>query len=197
MRIVLIHGFKGSSKRNFFPWLHAELRKQGHDVITPDLPSAHEPDPVEWTNHLIKEVGIVDDETIIVGHQIGGNTALRFLEAAEARSTPKAVILIATPWHIKDDKFTGFFMNELDYDVLMWKASRFTVVHAKDDNIIPFDHAEKYAKVLHANLVDEDGHGHYQNEQHEPILQAVLSAINEEIIYEPGLSLENVFEGLT
>lgn len=196
MRIILIHGYKASSKTGFFPWLYDELRRAGNDVIAPDLPNPEEPTPEEWTKYLLDVVSYVDDETIIVGHSIGGAETLRFLEAVEARSTPKGVILISTPWMIRDDKFRGFFMSELDFDVLMWKASRFIVMHSKDDDKIPFDHAEKYAKVLHAKLIDVPGAGHFQGEEYPEILAAIQSIIDEEIIYKPGEELTDEFSGL-
>ncbi|MDP2631651.1 MAG: alpha/beta fold hydrolase [Candidatus Uhrbacteria bacterium] len=197
MRIVLIHGYKASSQTNFFPWLADELREKGHEVIVLDLPNADAPDPEEWTKVLVEAVRYVDDETIILGHSIGGAEALRFLEAVEARSTPHGVILVSTPWMIGDEKFRGFFLSELDFDVLMWKASKFIVVHSRDDKVIPFDHAEKYADVLHATLVERnEGEGHFQGESYPVLLALVEKLANTEIICDPGEGLEYQFEGI-
>jgi len=197
MRIVLIHGFKASSKSNFFPWLKEALVNLGHEVIAPDLPDADAPDQDEWTKALLEEVKVVDDETIIVGHSIGATTALRFLEAVEAKSTPKGCLLISPPWMIKDERFRGFFMSELDFDVLMWKASRFTIIHSKDDKVIPFDHAQKYAEVLAAKLVERnEGEEHFQGEQYPVILDEINKLIAEEIVYAPGKSLDDQFQEL-
>ena len=196
MRIILIHGYQASSKTGFFPWLYDALRRQGHEVIAPNLPNPEEPTPEEWTKYLLEAVGPVDDETIIVGHSLGAAEALRFLEAAEARSTPKAVILISPPWMIRDEKFRGFFMSELDFDVLMWKASRFVVLHSRDDKTIPFDHAEKYVKVLHAKLIEAQDAGHFQSEEYPEILQAIQDVIEEKILFEPGAELTDEYSGL-
>jgi uncharacterized protein len=194
MKILLIHGFKSSPSGEFFPWLADSLRNLGHEVSIPELPDADAPDPEAWTKALLDEMPIVDDETIILGHSLGGAQALRYLEAAEARSTPKACILISTPWMIRADELRGFFMSELDFDVLMWKASRFSVIHSADDKIIPFDHAQKYAKALQANLIEcNEGEGHFQGKEYACILNEVKRLIDEEIIYEPGLALVNEY----
>jgi predicted alpha/beta hydrolase family esterase len=133
----------------------------------------------------------------VVGHSIGATQALRFLEAAEARSTVKGCLLISPPWMIKDDRFRGFFLSVLDFDVLMWKASRFAIIHSKDDDVIPFDHAEKYARVLHARLVEgAEGDKHFQGEKYLVILEEVLKIVDEEIIYEPGMALEDDYSEL-
>ena len=194
MKIILIHGFKSSPSMNFFPWLKKSLTDLGHEVMVPELPNSVEPNPEEWTRALVEKVGAIDDETIIVGHSLGSVSALRFLEAAEIKSTPKACLLISPPWMIKHELFQGFFLDELDFDVLMWKASRFVILHSKDDNIVPFDHAEKYASVLHAELVERsEGENHFQGEEYPVILETIKKIIKEEIVYEPGSELKDQY----
>lgn len=197
MRILIIHGYKSSPEKNFFPWLKDALHAKGHEVIIPTLPNPEEPDPEEWVKALLEEVKAVDEETIIVGHSLGGATALRYLEAVEAHATPKACILISTPWMIQAEQLRGFFLSELDFDVLMWKASRFYAIHAKDDHVIPFDHAQKYHSVLHAKLVPVETGGHFQGTGPYPvILETIEKAIAEEIVYAPGESLDHQFDAI-
>lgn len=195
MRIILIHGLKASSKTGFFPWLQNALHAKGHEVVIPDLPDPEHPDPEVWTKTLLEEVGVIDDETIIVGHSLGAAQALRFLEAAEVRSTPKGCILISAPWMIRSDDLRGFFLSELDFDVLMWKASKFTVIHSRDDKVIPFDHAEKYASVLHAKLVERnEGEGHFKDaDQYPIILEEIEKMIAEPVLYDPGQGLDDEY----
>lgn len=194
MKVLLIHGYKASSKMNFFPWLKDELAARGHEVIAPDLPDSNNPDPEEWVKALLEVMKNVDDETIVVGHSLGAATALRFLEAVEVQSTCRGAVLVAAPWMIKDEKLRGFFMSELDFDVLMWKASKFTIIHSHDDPVIPFDHAEKYAKVLHAKLIERnEGEGHFQGEQYPVILDAIEEIGKEEIVYAPGESIDDEY----
>lgn len=198
MRIVLIHGLKASSKTNFFPWLRDELHKLGHEVIVPDLPNPEAPDPEEWTRTLVEAVGTVDHETVILGHSLGGAAALRFLEAAEVTSTPRACILISTPWMIKSEDIRGFFLSELDFDVLMWKASKFVILHSRDDKVIPFDHAEKYASVLHGKLIERnEGEGHFKDaDQYPIILDIIKKVIVEDIEFDPGQGIPDEYENI-
>lgn len=196
MRIILIHGYKANSTAHFFPWFTKQLIDKGHEVIAPDLPNPEQPDPDEWIQVLLDTVGAVDDETIVVGHSLGAAVALRFLEAVEAKSTPKGCVLVSAPWMINNDMFRGFFLSELDYDVLMWKASRFTVIHSRDDKVIPFDHAEKYARVLHAKLVERQEEGHFQGEQYPVVLEEIQKIIGEELVYELGMSLDDDYSEL-
>ncbi len=193
MKVILIHGYKSSSQGNFFPWLSLKLRDLGHDVVCVDLPGGESPDPDVWIETLLGQVKYIDNETIILGHSLGATTALRFLEAAEVRSTPKGCILVAPPWMIKNEIFSGFFLSELDFDVLMWKASRFVVMHSKDDKVIPADHAKKYARVLHAKLVETEGDGHFQGAEYQSILDEIQLLVGDKIVYAPGKSLDDAY----
>jgi uncharacterized protein len=197
MRIIGIHGYRSSPRQHFWPALEDELKKRGHEVLIPELPDPENPDPEIWTKTLVEAARVLTDEDIIVGHSLGGALALRFLEAVEARTTPKACVLISTPWFIKDERFRGFFLSDLDHDVLMWRASRFHVIHAKDDHVIPLDHAQKYAQVFHANLITPEVGGHFNESPTYPIiLDTILSAIEEPIIFAPGKSLPDAYSDL-
>jgi predicted alpha/beta hydrolase family esterase len=196
MRIIGVHGYKSSSKKNFWPFLYDELRKLGHEVIIPDLPNPEAPDPEEWVQTLLDQVGTLNGEDIIVGHSLGAPTALKFLEAAEARSTPHAVVLISPTWRIEAERFRGFFLSELDYEVLMWRAKLFTVIHDRNDTVIPFSHGEKYAKMLQADMVTTQTNGHFDEAEYPAILDTIIKLINTEAPYAPGQSLNDEFSGL-
>lgn len=196
MRIILIHGYKSSSEGQFLPWLKDELRKKRHDVLVPNLPNPEEPNAEAWLNALAEEIGPLTDEDILVGHSLGGAVLLRFLDGAEAHTIPKGAIIIGAPWMIKHEELRSFFPIDFDYDVIMWKASFFTVIHSKDDHVVPFDHAEKYKEMLGARLVATEGDAHFQGEQYPVILEEVQRMIDAEIEYAPGESLEDEFKGL-
>ena len=159
----------------------------------PELPNPAEPDSDAWTKALLEAVGPLDENDIIVGHSLGGASALRLLESAEAKTTPHACVLISTPWMIKDDRFRSFFLSELDHDVLMWRASKYVVVHAKDDTVIPLNHADRYAQVFHADLVTPEIGGHFEATEQPEILNAILKVAAEPIVFEPGMSLADEY----
>jgi uncharacterized protein len=193
MRVILVHGYKASPKTNFWPWLERELKDRRFEVVAPELPTPETPDRDAWTKALLEAVGPLSDQDIIVGHSLGGAAALRLLEAAEARTTPHACVLISTPWMIKDDRFRSFFLTELDHDVLMWRASKFVVIHAKDDTVIPINHADRYAQVFHANLVTPETGGHFDGPEYAVILESILKVSEEPIVYAPGMSLADEY----
>ncbi len=193
MRIILVHGYKASPSTNFLPWLERELRARGFDVLIPELPNPAEPDRDAWTEALVDVCAPLTENDIIVGHSLGGAAALRMLEAAEARTTPHAMVMIATPWMIADEKFRGFFFSELDFEVLMWRAAKFVVIHAQNDPIIPVEHGKRYAATLHAALVTPETGEHFQGTEYPVLLEEILKVAGESIVYEPGQSLDDAF----
>ena len=94
-RAILIHGWSGSPFNGFFPWLKTELEGRGYVVEAPIMPDADEPVFEQWVPFLESLVGTPDEETIIVGHSMGGQAALRFIERLPEGSTIGRVILVA------------------------------------------------------------------------------------------------------
>lgn len=82
-RIFIIHGWGGSSKGDWLPWLKAELAKLGHQVVVPDMPDTDEPVIEKWVGHLAGIVGEPDENTYFIGHSIGCQTILRYLETID------------------------------------------------------------------------------------------------------------------
>src|SRR3989338_6493172 len=83
-RAFIIHGWDGYPDEGWFPWLKAELEKNGFQVHVPAMPESAEPKIETWVSHLSKAVGDVDENTYFVGHSIGCQTILRFLESLPA-----------------------------------------------------------------------------------------------------------------
>ncbi len=193
MRVILIHGFNASPDMNFHPWLRDELHQAGFEVLAPELPFKGEPDLFEWIKAMEEQIGRLEADDIILGHSLGGVLALRYLEAAEAMGTPRAVILVAAPWRTRKAEMKSFFTHELDADVLMWKARDFIVVHSKDDELVPFDHAEKYRDILKGKLLTRENEDHYMGEKYPILLQLIKKLAEKDYEINPGEGLENDF----
>jgi len=163
-------------------------------LLAPKLPLENEPDALVCIEALVKEVGRLDEDTIVLGHSLGGVLALRYLEAAEAISTPRAVILVGAPWQTKSEKTKGLFLTEFDYDVVMWKAKEFVVIHDKEDKLVPFDHAEKYQRMLNAELVATTGQDHFMEAQYPILLETVLKKTEPMPVIDPGAHIPDFYQ---
>lgn len=88
---ILLHGYGDNSKKYFFPFLSKELKKQGHNVFVPDLPNSGKPNINDQVEYVLKNFKI-DENTIILGHSLGGVLAMRLVEKIN-KKIRKLVIL--------------------------------------------------------------------------------------------------------
>lgn len=79
-RAFIIHGWSGSPGEGWLPWLGRELEQRDFSVVRPAMPSTDAPKINAWVEHLRDIVGFVDAHTYFVGHSIGCQTILRYLE---------------------------------------------------------------------------------------------------------------------
>ncbi len=79
-KVIIVHGWGGSPDENWLPWLKNELEKLNYEVIVPSMPDTETPVINSWVEHLSKITGVPDSETYFIGHSIGCQTILRYLE---------------------------------------------------------------------------------------------------------------------
>lgn len=198
MRVTIIHGFNATPQDHFYTWLADQLRNKGYEVQIPELPlktgEEIEADPLLELMH--EKIGLLTNNDIVIGHSLSAVLALRYLEYVELKSTPRAFVLVAPPWRVGSKQMQSLFMTNLDYDVVPWKAGEFVVVHSKDDEMVPFDHAEKWAEVLKATLVDKPGNDHYMGKEYPVLVEVIEQLKNNPIEYEPGQGLGDAYKDL-
>jgi|SRR5579872_1669899 len=79
-KIILVHGWGGNANSGWKPWLKSKLEKMGHEVLVPDMPDTETPIIEKWVGHLAEIVGKPNEKTFFVGHSIGCQTILRYLD---------------------------------------------------------------------------------------------------------------------
>ena len=195
MRVILVHGFNSDPTMNFHPWLADQLRDQGFQVVVPklSLSTTEEIDLNKIIEEMKSQVGYLKNEDIMLGHSLGGFIILQYLEAVEMTETPRAVVLVAPPWKVSRPELRRLFIADLDAEVLMWKAREFVIVHSKDDDLVPFEHAEKLAETLKARLVATNGDGHYMGTQYPILVDTIAQIARTPFEYAPGMSLKDEY----
>ena len=164
--VFIFHGTEGFPEENWFPWLKENLEKAGgYNVFVPQFPSP----PVvpakidEWFDVLKKYKQYINEDTIIVGHSLGGTFTLKVLE--QLKHPVKAVFLVGTAIGIKpilnydrDLSFSGF---SFDWQVIKRNSKNFVVYHSNDDPYVAFGNGEKLAKELGVSLTFVPDAGHF------------------------------------
>lgn len=168
MRNVLIfHGTGGNPEGNWFPWLKSELEKEGCQVTVPQFPDPREGNHLEdWLEILKKYENHINEDTILVGHSLGGLFLLRVLERLE--KPVEAAFFVSAPVGIKpilyfdsDEKFSGF---EFNWEKIRKGAKYFSVYHSDNDPYICLGNGQELAKQLGVNLTFIPNAGHINSE---------------------------------
>lgn len=164
-RVFIFHGTEGHPKENWFPWIKNELEGKGCEVIVPQFPSP----PVvaakisDWFDVIDKYTDTMDENTIIIGHSLGGVFTLRVLEKLE--KPIKAVFLTGTPigvrpilYYDRDVAFSGF---DFRWDTIRTNAKSFEVYHSDDDPYVDLENGKELAKHLGVKLNFIPNAGHF------------------------------------
>jgi len=79
-RVFIIHRWAGGAEDDWRPWLKNELLKLGYEVVVPEMPDTEIPVIEKWVSYLAEVVKEVDEQTYFIGHSIGCQAILRYLE---------------------------------------------------------------------------------------------------------------------
>src|SRR3989344_5329623 len=166
-RVFIVHGWSGSPTSDFLPWLREELEIKGFEVISPAMPNPEEPKIETWVPYLARSVGAVDGNTFLVGHSIGCQTILRFLETLPENQKIGGAVFVA-----------GFFslildQNEEDAIAKPWietpinlnriKAvlNKSIAIFSDNDPYVSLDNKDKFANGLGSKIIVEHNMGHF------------------------------------
>ena len=111
-RVFIIHGWGGGPEGACLLWLKINLEEKGFEVFAPQMPNTDEPTVEEWINYLSELVGTPDEQTFFVGHSIGCQAIMRYLQTIDQKiggaifiagwfvleNLEPEEIEIATPW---------------------------------------------------------------------------------------------------
>ncbi|EQD46076.1 esterase, partial [mine drainage metagenome] len=100
-RVFIIHGWDGSPYTDWYKWLASALKEKGFEASVPKMPEASRPSIDAWISAISQSTKYIDEHTYFIGHSIGCQAILRFLQRAPSGRI-KGMLLVA-PWlHLKD-----------------------------------------------------------------------------------------------
>lgn len=181
MRTVFIfHGTGGSPEGNWFPWLKGELEKKGQRVIIPRFPTPEGQSLEAWFKILDQYQKEINEDTIFIGHSLGGIFLLKELE--RLGQSIQAAFLVSTPIGVKPIKYYdsdySFAGYNFDWQKIEKKAQSFTVYQSDNDPYLCFENGEKLAKQLGVELTFIPKAGHLNAESGWTKFDKLLQDIN-------------------
>ena len=162
--LFIFHGTGGHPGENWFPWLKQELVKAGYDTTIPQFPTPEGQSLEAWLKVLKDYEQSIKDNTILIGHSLGGLFLLRLLERLQ--EPVKAVVLVSAPIGVKpiknwdgDYAFSNGF--NFDWETIKSNAGIATVYHSDNDPYVCIENGQKAAQELGVELSFIPNAGHF------------------------------------
>lgn len=180
----MIHGWGGSSEDSWFPWLREELEDLEIEVSVFDMPDTEHPRIDEWIKFLEANVKDIDENTYFIGHSIGCQTILRFLEKLHKNKKIAGCILVAPWFNLTDEVWDENYTREIAYpwlntgihfDRIVEHCSRFLAIFSDDDSYVPLSDKEIFKETLNARIIVEKNKGHFEENIQPGILKETLN----------------------
>ncbi len=161
--LFIIHGTEGHPGENWFPWLKKELEStKKFQVYIPQFPTPGvEQTPANWFKVLENYKDRINEDTVFIGHSLGGAFLLRVLERFKIYSA----YLISAPAGVKPilnwEGDQPFIENSFQWEKIRKNAKNIEVFHSDDDPYICLGNGKLIAEKLGVNLNFKSGQGHF------------------------------------
>ncbi|MBI2613301.1 MAG: serine hydrolase family protein [Candidatus Levybacteria bacterium] len=189
-RVFIVHGWDGSPKSDWLPWLQKELQNRDFEVLVPKMPNPEEPKIETWVPYLANSVGEVDENTFFVGHSIGCQTILRFLEGLPKDKKVGGAVFVAGFSSTGKSTLKGLTEEEkeiiapwLNAPINLEKVKphlpKSVAIFSDNDLYVPLSNKDVFEEELGTKTIIEHAKGHFTDESHITQLPIALKSILE------------------
>ena len=168
-KVYIIHGWGMDSNMPWIKWLEQELAKKGFEVHALDMPNTEHPKIEEWVEYLEEHVGSIDEETYFIGHSIGSQTIIRFLEKLPKQKHIKGVVFVAGWFHLvnlEPEEFEiahPWINNKVDLERIKRHTNNLLAVFSDNDPYVPESEVEYFRDNLGAKIIIKKNAGHFED----------------------------------
>ncbi|MFH1291736.1 MAG: leucine--tRNA ligase [bacterium] len=173
---VLLHGFTGRSDKNFFPKIVKKLEVQGHTVYCPDLPNTDEPQVDEQVKCVMDNCKF-DENTILLGHSLGGVVAMKLLEKLNIKLNKVILLDSFIQPEFNDKKRPGVVKScdwKFDFEKIKTKTEEIIILADNTFVTIPKNQSSEMTNLLSANLQLVKPNSRHFVGENEPEVERVL-----------------------
>ena len=182
--VFIFHGTGGYPEENWFPWLKRKLEELNCKVIVPKFPTPKSQTLENWFKIFGNFKKYYNEDTILVGHSLGGAFLLRVLEKENIKI--KAAFIVAAPvgvLPIKNYDSDKMFLENFEFD---WKkikshCRQFFIFHSDNDPYVSLGNGEKLSKELNTKLILIPNAGHFNSSAGYKTFDELFKKIKNEI----------------
>ena len=181
-KIYLVHCWEGHANDGWYPWLEKEISDENVKLIKFDMPNTENPKIEEWVNFLDSKVNNLDKDTYFIGHSIGCQTIMRYLETKEVSHI--GGMLFVCPWldllpeAIADEEsyFTAkpWITTPINFNKIIEFTDNINCIFSDDDYFVSLNQEKEFREKLNANIYVVKNKGHISAEDNVYELPEIL-----------------------
>lgn len=181
-KVYLVHCWEGTSNDGWYPWLANELNNDNTKVIKFDMPNTSNPNIEEWVSTLNSKVENLNYDTYFIGHSIGCQTIMRYLESKEVCKI--GGILFVAPWlellpeAVADEESYNIALpwinTPIDFDKIKQFSNNINCMFSSNDYFVSLDQEKEFKNKLNANTYVVENKGHISQDDNIFELQEIL-----------------------
>lgn len=187
-KVFIIHGWGGSPEQDWLQWLKKELESREFKVEVPNMPDSMKPKIESWVSKLSKVVGEPDKETYFVGHSVGCQAIIRYLEQLPENVKIGGIIFVAGWFNLKDETWDEDYTKEIanpwintqiDFEKVKQHTNKFIDIASNNDPYVPLSDINIFKEKLGAEIIMIGDKGHICEESGVKELPVVLNKLLE------------------
>lgn len=181
-RLCIVPRWAGGPASDFYPWLCAQPAVQARfgEIVRPAIAQPEQPTIAAWLESLAgATAGLPLDRTYFLGHSVGCQAVLRFLERAPAGTRVPGVLCVAGWWTVDSpwDSLRPWIDTPMDTGRVRAAARSFHVLISDDD---PFtsdwrENQRAWRERLGAEVRCVPGARHFNAAEEPAVLDALLA----------------------
>lgn len=187
-RVIIVHRWEGSPNEGWYQWMKEELRKLGCAVRVLRMPHPSKPTIRDWVMAIQSAVKKPTDRTYFVGHSIGCQAIMRYLETLPKGAVTGGALFVA-PWFTLKGLETTEEKNiarpwleiPIDTDDVLSHVREVYALFSENDPYVPVRNRDLFEKRLKAWTYTEKKGGHFSGDDGTVELRQGLAAMREMI----------------
>ncbi len=188
MKAYIVHGWDGNPDEPVLKWLRLELEKLDWKVVAPAMPNPETPTIESWLQKLKEVVENPSEDTILVGHSVGCQAVLRYIETLPEETKVRGLALLA-PWMELDQQTIEeegeevieiarpWMETPIDFEKVKRLVGKSVAIFSDNDPFVPIAQAEVFKNKLGAEIIMEHGMGHFSPSDEVSELPSLLRAV--------------------
>ncbi|MBI2600584.1 alpha/beta hydrolase [Candidatus Daviesbacteria bacterium] len=167
-RVIFIHRWDGIPDSDWYPFLKKELSKRGYEALILRMPETDYPKIENWVPKLKEATGEINENTILIGHSMGSQTIMRFLETLPEGQKVGRVIFVAGFITLmgltEEEKVVAkpWLETPIDLKKVKSKADSFVAIFSDNDPFVPLEENKRvFEENLGAKVMVQHSMGHF------------------------------------